>query len=55
MSLATDAIETNSKSKRYIIQQYKHSFLQSSNVHTKVTSLMYTSSPDDGLKLGRKY
>ena len=26
------------KSKRYTIHQYKRSFLQSSNVHTKVTS-----------------
>ena len=41
MSLATDTIyRTNLKSKRYTIQQYKRSFLQSSNVHTKVTSLL---------------
>ena len=33
-------METNSKSKCYSIQQHKHLFLQSSNVHTKVTSLM---------------
>ena len=49
LQLLTLFIETNLKSKRYTIQQYKRSFLQSSNVHTKVTS------PDDGPKLGRKY
>ena len=33
--LLTLFIEANSKSKRYTIQQYKHSFLQISNVHPK--------------------
>ena len=33
-------IETNSKGKRYTMQLYKRSFLQSSNVRTKVTSLL---------------
>ena len=33
-------IETNSKSKCYTIQQYKCSFLQRSNVLTKVTTLL---------------
>ena len=46
MSLATDVIyRTDSKSKRYAIQQYKRSFLQSSNVHTKVTSLLWYILP----------
>ena len=39
-------IETNSKSKRYTIQQYKRSFLH---------HFCNTSSPDDGPKLGWKY
>ena len=47
-------IETNLKSKRYTIHQSKHSFLQSNNVDTKVTSFCNASSPDDGIKLGRK-
>ena len=34
-SVLTLFIEKNSKNKRYIIQQYKRSFLQSSNVHKK--------------------
>ena len=33
-------VETNLKSKRYTIRQYKGSFLQNSNVHRKVTSLL---------------
>ena len=38
--LLTLFIETNLKSKRYTIQQYKCSLLQSSNVYPKVTSLL---------------
>ena len=38
-------IETNLISKRYAIQQYKHSFLQSSYVRTKVTSLLLYTLP----------
>ena len=41
MSLATDAIYRKKlKSKRYTIRQYKRSFLQSSNIHANVTSLL---------------
>ena len=45
MSSATDTIYRNKF--KYTIHQYKRSFLQSSNLRTKVTS-----SPDDG---SRKY
>ena len=40
LKLLTLSIETNSKNRRYTIQQYKRSFFQSSNVHTNVTLLL---------------
>ena len=48
-------IETNLKSKRYTIQQYKRLFLLSSNVQIKLDRFFNTSSPDDGQRLGKKY
>ena len=40
LKLLTLLTETKLKSKRYTIQQYKRSFLQSCNVQTKVTSVL---------------
>ena len=47
--------ETNLKSKRYTIHQYKRSFLPRSNVHKKLHHFCNTSSPDDEPRLGRSY
>ena len=56
MILVTAAIyKNNFFLNRYTIHQYKRSFLQSSNVYIKVTSLLQYIPTDDGLRLGRNY
>ena len=54
--LLTLFIETNSKSKRYTIQQYKRSSSYKVVMYIqKLHHFCNTTSPDDGPKLGRKY
>ena len=57
MSLATDIIyRTDSKSKRYTIQQYRCSSSYKVVMHIqKLHHFCNTSSPDDGPMLSEKY
>ena len=54
LKLLTLFIETNSKSKRYTIQQYRRSSYKVIMYIQKLHHFCNTSSPDDGPKLDRK-